>query len=240
MSGNFAIRGGEVGRLMANAILNFHFDFLHTSLIPSQKSVQVWRQGGNTGSFAEEERGAWSRHLSSDRSPCSFHHSRLSLVLQVYNGFWSFVLARTYHCSWRQYIPLAPKGAAFHAWLGRALCGGGGGQVRRGEARAAARRRLVLHVHRLPSLHLPVRTHLLAIYVMGRLSTVQVWCWNFSSCIQNNFVERCWTGRMFRSGSHGAWLSSLGADLPLLVEIDYISLPLLVEIDYVDYLAGRD
>ena len=43
-----------------------------------------------------------------------------------------------------------------------------------GEARAAARRRLVLHVHRLSSLHLPVRTHLLAIYVMGRLSTVQV------------------------------------------------------------------
>ena len=34
MSGNFAIkRGGGVGRLMANAILNFHFDFLHTSLI---------------------------------------------------------------------------------------------------------------------------------------------------------------------------------------------------------------
>ena len=33
MSGNFAIKGGEgVGGLMANAILNFHFDFLHTSL----------------------------------------------------------------------------------------------------------------------------------------------------------------------------------------------------------------
>ena len=28
---------------------------------------------------------------------------------------------------------------------------------------------------------------------------------------------------MFRSDSHGAWLSSLGADLLLLVEIDYIS-----------------
>ena len=27
------LRGGGVGRLMANAILNFHFDFLHTSLI---------------------------------------------------------------------------------------------------------------------------------------------------------------------------------------------------------------
>ena len=32
MSGNFAIKGGGGGRLMANAILNFHFDFLHTSL----------------------------------------------------------------------------------------------------------------------------------------------------------------------------------------------------------------
>ena len=36
MSGNFAIKGGGggVGRLMANAILNFHFDFPHPS--------QVW------------------------------------------------------------------------------------------------------------------------------------------------------------------------------------------------------
>ena len=33
MSGNFAIKGGGGGgRLMANAILNFHFDFPHTSL----------------------------------------------------------------------------------------------------------------------------------------------------------------------------------------------------------------
>ena len=32
MSGNFAIKGGGGGPLMANAILNFHFDFLHTSL----------------------------------------------------------------------------------------------------------------------------------------------------------------------------------------------------------------
>ena len=32
MSGNFAIKGGGGGRLMANAILNFHFDFLNPSL----------------------------------------------------------------------------------------------------------------------------------------------------------------------------------------------------------------
>ena len=32
MSGNFAIKGGGVRRLMANAILNFHFDYWHTSL----------------------------------------------------------------------------------------------------------------------------------------------------------------------------------------------------------------
>jgi len=45
MSGNFAIKGGGgggggggVGRLMANAILNFHFDFPHTSLTHYNKS----------------------------------------------------------------------------------------------------------------------------------------------------------------------------------------------------------
>ena len=34
MSGNFAIKGGrgEVGRLMANTILNFHFDYWNPSL----------------------------------------------------------------------------------------------------------------------------------------------------------------------------------------------------------------
>ena len=32
MSGNFAIKEGGGGRLMANAILNFHFDFWHPSL----------------------------------------------------------------------------------------------------------------------------------------------------------------------------------------------------------------
>ena len=32
MSGNFAIKGGGVGRLMANAILNFHFDYVPPSL----------------------------------------------------------------------------------------------------------------------------------------------------------------------------------------------------------------
>jgi len=37
MSGNFAIKGGGVGPLMANAIKNFHFDFLTTSLSILQK-----------------------------------------------------------------------------------------------------------------------------------------------------------------------------------------------------------
>ena len=32
MSGNFAIKGGGVGRLMVNTILNFHFHYWHTSL----------------------------------------------------------------------------------------------------------------------------------------------------------------------------------------------------------------
>ena len=41
MSGNFAIKGGGgVGRLMANAILNFHFDFPHTSL--TQTNYIFW------------------------------------------------------------------------------------------------------------------------------------------------------------------------------------------------------
>ena len=31
--------GGGVGRLMANAILNFHFDFLNTSLIRAQNVI---------------------------------------------------------------------------------------------------------------------------------------------------------------------------------------------------------
>ena len=44
MSGNFAIKGGGVGRLMANAILNFHFDFLHPSLI--QKVFKTVQEGG--------------------------------------------------------------------------------------------------------------------------------------------------------------------------------------------------
>ena len=39
MSGNFAIKGGGVGSLMANAILNFHFDFLHPSLIQKKKDI---------------------------------------------------------------------------------------------------------------------------------------------------------------------------------------------------------
>ena len=37
----FAIKGGGVGRLMANAILNFHFDYLHTSL----SSIHVNNKG---------------------------------------------------------------------------------------------------------------------------------------------------------------------------------------------------
>ena len=41
MSGNFAIKGGGVGPLMANAILNFHFDFLTTSLMHSAKADEI-------------------------------------------------------------------------------------------------------------------------------------------------------------------------------------------------------
>ena len=41
MSGNFVIKGGGVGRLMANAILNFHFDFPHTSLIDIEIDMDI-------------------------------------------------------------------------------------------------------------------------------------------------------------------------------------------------------
>ena len=45
MSGNFAIKGGGGGPLMANAILNFHFDFLTTSLTDKgYKSIHKWLQ----------------------------------------------------------------------------------------------------------------------------------------------------------------------------------------------------
>ena len=41
MSGNFAIKGGG-GRLMANAILNFHFDFLNPSLTWAMEDDLCW------------------------------------------------------------------------------------------------------------------------------------------------------------------------------------------------------
>ena len=55
MSGNFAIKGGGVGRLMANAILNFHFDFPHPSLrkIATKKCLQPTR------SFLMEQQLYW-------------------------------------------------------------------------------------------------------------------------------------------------------------------------------------
>ena len=43
MSGNFAIKGGGGGgRLMANAILNFHFDFPHPSLSDKTRGRAVF------------------------------------------------------------------------------------------------------------------------------------------------------------------------------------------------------
>ena len=45
MSGNFAIKGGGVGRLLANAILNFHFDFLNPSLsTPNETKYEKYSQ----------------------------------------------------------------------------------------------------------------------------------------------------------------------------------------------------
>ena len=65
MSGNFAIKGGGVGRLMANAILNFHFDYLNPSLRKNAlvRSYTYWitgaeeRDHGGGGPVREAERG---------------------------------------------------------------------------------------------------------------------------------------------------------------------------------------
>ena len=45
MSGNFAIKGGGVGPLMANAILNFHFDYVTPSLSEWQGGSR-WSDSG--------------------------------------------------------------------------------------------------------------------------------------------------------------------------------------------------
>ena len=60
MSGNFAIKGGGVGRLMANAILNFHFDFPHPSLsrngIKFKTQVDVYDFVKKRGMFVATQR----------------------------------------------------------------------------------------------------------------------------------------------------------------------------------------
>ena len=79
MSGNFAIKGGGVGPLMANAILNFHFDFLHTSLFLFIGEVrQAWKVHLCPPTRSE---GSQSPHRAGlgrlGGSPCR-HHSRLN------------------------------------------------------------------------------------------------------------------------------------------------------------------
>ena len=60
MSGNFAIKGGGVGRLMANAILNFHFDYMTPSLIEDSDSdvdsLQRVSKPSTAGKTAEAEK----------------------------------------------------------------------------------------------------------------------------------------------------------------------------------------
>ena len=72
---------------------------------------------------------------------------------------------------------LVVKGTSVHAWLGWALCRGGGGQVRAADSCPAARRRLLHHVHRLPPFHPPVTTHILAIHFLGGCPTIKVSGW---------------------------------------------------------------
>ena len=69
MSGNFAIKGGGARPLMANAILNFHFDFLNPSLIYNTPQVEgfsralqtrtAWRMEKNALSFIQDSMWLW-------------------------------------------------------------------------------------------------------------------------------------------------------------------------------------
>ena len=69
---------------------------------------------------------------------------------------------------------LVVKGTSVHAWLGGAVCRGGGGQLWPGDSCPAGGRRLLLHVHRLPPLHLPLAAHILAIHFLGGYPTIKV------------------------------------------------------------------
>ena len=72
---------------------------------------------------------------------------------------------------------LVIKGTSVHAWLGWALCRGGGGQLRAAKSCPAARRRLLLHVHRLPPIHLPITAQILAIHFLGGCPAIKVSGW---------------------------------------------------------------
>ena len=65
MSGNFAIKGGGggVGPLMANSILNFHFDFLHTSL---SKNLSLKKKYWWGNQFATHARISYSVKFKND------------------------------------------------------------------------------------------------------------------------------------------------------------------------------
>ena len=54
MSGNIAIKGGGVGPLMANAILNFHFDYLNPSLSCSQLFSPAQHSGWCNDAFFQD------------------------------------------------------------------------------------------------------------------------------------------------------------------------------------------
>ena len=116
-------------------------------------------------------------------------------------------------------ILFANKGASVHAWLGRALCRGSRRQMQWGDDSCpTARRRLLFHVHRLPTFHLPIEAHVLAVHLLGRCSAVKVCSQCSSQPVDANILSGlCWTGLMFRSGFLGESPSSLAADLLLLV-----------------------
>ena len=145
---------------------------------------------------------------------------------EVYTGQ-SFFCQLLWQENLAVFLILVVQRASVHAWLGRALCRRGVWQLWSGNSSPTARRRLLLHVHRLPSLHLPVAAHILAIHLLGGCSAIKVSGWTVNQVNQiqaKSVLGLCWTGRMFRDDFLGGWPFSLGADLHLLVKITQLSI----------------
>ena len=110
MSGNFAIKGGGVGPLMANAILNFHFDFLNPSLryFPDwNKMRNGWKLENSSqddldhfwlrvnhspdrGTLILNRGNLWSGGLGDYRFQSPVHYYQFELTLCLFLGSFEF------------------------------------------------------------------------------------------------------------------------------------------------------